>query len=91
MAAGSGNSLLDYIRNGINNAIVSSPLNPLKPATDALGRAAGPEVTMANANAKMSAADQLAKLQHDGPPPNSHWSDWNDKMNSLKAQIAAQK
>lgn len=89
--AGSGNSLLDYIRNGINNSIAQSPLNPLKPATDALTQANGPQQALAQANMKMSAGEQLAKLQKDGPPPGSHWSDWNDKMVALKKQMAAGK
>lgn len=79
MADGSGNSLLDYVRNGINNAIASSPLNPLKPATQAL----------ASANAKMSARDQLAKLQKDGSPNQFDKSDWEAKMAALKKQIDA--
>ncbi len=80
MASG-GNSLLDYIRNGINNGIAQSPLNPLKPATNAL----------ATANAQMSAAEQLAKLQKDGPVDGFHTQDWNDKMAALKKQMAAGK
>jgi hypothetical protein len=77
--AGSGNSLLDYIRNGINNSIAQSPLNPLKPADQAL----------AYANQKMSAADQLAKLQKDGPPNALQYQTWQDKMADLKKQMAA--
>lgn len=77
--AGSGNSLLDYIRNGINNSIAQSPLNPLKPATDAL----------AQANQQMDAAAQLAKLQKDGPPDSLHYGRWQEKMDALKAQMAA--
>ncbi len=79
--AGSGNSLLDYIRNGINNAVATSPLNPLKPATDALTQA----------NQKMDAASQLAKLQKDGPVDGFHTKDWNDKMDALRKQMAAGK
>lgn len=79
--AGSGNSLLDYIRNGINNAVASSPANPLKPAADAL----------ATANAKMSATEQLAKLQKDGSPNQLDKSDWEAKMAALKKQMAAGK
>lgn len=81
MAAGSGNSLLDYIRNGINNAVASSPANPLGPATQALTQA----------NQQMSAAQQLAKLQKDGPVDGFHTKDWNDKMDALKKQMAAGK
>jgi len=79
MPAGSGNSLLDYIRNGINNSIASSPLNPLAPATQAL----------AKANAQMSAAEQLAKLQKDGPPNALQYGDWQNKMDALKKQMQA--
>lgn len=79
--AGSGNSLLDYIRNGINNSIAQSPLNPLKPASDALTKA----------NQQMDAASQLAKLQKDGPVDGFHTKDWNDKMDALKKQMAAGK
>lgn len=79
--AGSGNSLLDYIRNGINNSIQQSPLNPMKPAAQALDYA----------NGQMSAAAQLAKLQKDGPVDGFHTKDWNDKMDALKKQMAAGK
>lgn len=79
--AGSGNSLLDYIRSGINNAIASSPVNPLKPATQAL----------ATANAQASAAQQLAQMQKDGPPNALQYGTWQSKMDDLKKQMAAGK
>lgn len=79
--AGSGNSLLDYVRNGINNAISQSPLNPLKPAANAL----------ADANVKLTAASQLAQMQKDGPPNALQYGSWQQKMDDLKKQIAGQK
>lgn len=69
--------LLDYVRNGFNSAVNNSPLNPMRPASNALTQV----------NQRMSAADELAKLQKDGPPNALQTRDWQDRIDALKAQM----
>lgn len=70
--------LLDYVRSGFNNAVNNSPLNPFKPADKALDYA----------NKQMSAAEELAKLQKEGPPNAMQYGTWQDRIATLKAQMA---
>ena len=68
--------LLDYVRSGFNNAINNSPLNPLRPADQALDYA----------NKKMSAAEELAKLQKEGPPSALQYGQWSDRVDASKSR-----
>lgn len=45
----------------------------------------------AKVNATLSAADELAQLQKNGPPNALQYGQWQDRMDQLKKQLAAKK
>jgi hypothetical protein len=69
-----GQSILDMIRTNVQQGIQS--------AGNALFSGAPAKVGSA-----MSAADELAKLQKDGPPDAMHYGAWQDRMAQLQQQI----
>lgn len=82
--------LLDYIRNGFNDAINNSPANPFRPANQALDYANKVDQAANPPKRDDGAAAELARLQKQGQPTDPNLArSWQERVLSLKMHLQA--
>lgn len=82
-----GPSILDMLRTNVQKGFQSAGNSLFSGAPNAVGSAIAPTAKPG----AMSASDELAKLQKDGPPDSFHYGRWQDRMSELQQQIRSGK
>lgn len=83
-----GPSVLDMLKTNVQKGFQSAGNSLFSGAPNAVGSAIAPQAKPGGA---MSASDELAKLQKDGPPDSLHYGRWQDRMAELQQQIRSGK
>lgn len=78
-----GPSILDMIRTNVQKGVQTAGNALFSGSPNAVGSAIEPQ----SKPGAMSAAEELAKLQKDGPPDSLHYGRWQDRMAELQQQI----
>lgn len=80
-----GPSIIDMIRTNVQQGLQSAGNALFSGSLDKVGSALAPQ--QPKPGAPMSASEELAKLQKDGPPDSLHYGRWQDRMAVLQEQI----